>query len=64
MALNARWTKGSIVGFQKHHADDVVTDVPFALQLLRIVSLIWELCADMKHDFNVAPVCVHGIKSR
>lgn len=64
MALNARWTKGSIVSFQKHHADYVVTDMPFALQLLWVVSLVWELCAYMKHDLNISPVCVNRIQSR
>jgi hypothetical protein len=64
MALNARWTKGSIVGFQKHYADYVVTNVSLALQLLRIVSLVRELSADVKHDFNISPVCVNRVQSR
>lgn len=64
MALNARWTKGSIVSFQKHYADYIVTNVSFALQFLWIVSLVRELCANVKHDLNVAPVCVNRIQSR
>lgn len=63
MAFNARWTEGSIVGFQENYANDVVTNVPFTLQLLRIVLLVWELCANVKHDFNIPPVCVNAIKS-
>lgn len=31
MAFNARWTEGSIVGFQENYANDVVTNVPFTL---------------------------------
>lgn len=31
MAFNARWTEGSIVGFQEHYADYIVTNVPLAL---------------------------------
>lgn len=31
MALNARWTKGSIVSFQKDDADYVVADVSLSL---------------------------------
>jgi hypothetical protein len=64
MALNARWTKGSIVSFQEHHTDDVVADVPFTLQLLWIVSFVRELGAYVKHDFNVSPVSVNRVQSR
>jgi hypothetical protein len=64
MALNARWTKGSIVSFQEHYADYVVTNVSLALQLLWIVSLVRELGAHVEHDFNIPPVCVNRVQSR
>jgi hypothetical protein len=63
MALDARRTEGSVVGLQKHHAHNVVADVALSLQLLRVVLLIRKLRADVKHDFDIAPVRVHRVET-
>lgn len=63
MTFYARRTERSVVRFEEHNAHNVVTDVTFALQLLRIVFLVRQQRRHVKHYFNAAPVRVHRIQS-
>lgn len=60
MAFDTGGTEARVVGFEKYDADDIVADVTFALELLRIVFLIGQQRGYMEHDLNVAPIRVDG----
>lgn len=61
MALYTRGGESGVVGFEEHHADDVVADVSLALELLRIVLFIRQQGAYVEHYFYVAPIGVYRI---
>lgn len=62
--LDAGRREVGAVGLEKDDADDVVTDVALALQLLRVVLLVGQQRRNVEHDLDATPVRVHRVKTR
>lgn len=63
VTFDAARREGSVVRFEEHHADDVVTDVTLTLQLLRVVFLVRKLRRYVEHDLDRSPVRVDRVQS-
>ena len=56
--FDATWGEPSVVRLKEDHADDVITNMAFPLQLLRVVLLVREQGGDVEHHLDAAPVGV------